>query len=476
MSTRFRAIGAEMAEMETDSLPDCYIKTDVYLKARSFGQSREVFFVGRTGSGKSAILTMIRQEKRDKTRTLSIAGDEFGLELLGSSQEVSELPRGSRQLAFKALWKYVIIINILKTAYGRNSSTWLNLLYGNSKMAYDILAKFGELAVEQMTLTDQIFSFLRCIRELSFGPVGSIKFHKASGDSQQEQLFRIFKRLAEFQKNDLGPLLKGRFIHVLIDDLDRNWSGSEENKDLARALFETVIELSDAFHDSVRFVVALRTDIFRQLRFPQIEKIRPYIVEIQWGEEQLKQIVERRLETFWGRQSGDPSRAFPMRVGRQEFYQYLVERTLRRPRDIISFLNLMIQEANARRAKSFEYSIIRDAEKLYSRYRTEALVDEWNLVHPRIQRMIDGFAGISGTFGYDTIQRICESDDHNPKQMIDALYEVGFLGFRPERNAKVRFSFFSPRAPGYDHAYQVNLAFHSYLAEKAEELGRDPEP
>lgn len=462
-------IGFESAEQEAEDLPDYYFDNDYYQKAASFSRKHsEFFFIGRTGSGKSAILEMIRQKKGDSLRVINVTEEDFAVQFLLSSPEVSNIPTQYRQLAFKTLWKYVIIVNILKSLYG-NDYRWTNLIHGSNKDAYMLLNRFGELTREQKTFTDQVISFLQRIQEISIASIGGIK--KTPGEAKNE-LYDLFKILHDFERQSLAEHLSKKYLYILIDDLDKNWTGSQDNIDLIQCLFNCIIELGTRFYGNIKFVVALRVDIFRQLNFHQTEKVRPYVTEINWYNNQLREIIELRLTSYWKCSLERALSRFPRTFKGEDTLDFLIQRTMRRPRDLINFVNLCINEANMKSARYVSRASVRAAEKRYSRFRIEALLDEWKYVYPQLEVWIDSFAGRKFTITYSELKKIFEYEDKPIKEIIDSLYEVGFLGYFSPENDKINFSFISRGKPGFDHTYHIHVAFYSYLDERAEELGR----
>jgi len=480
---RLELIGSEVAEMESEELSDIYVENIYYDKASSFSKSnRELFFIGRTGSGKSAILEMIRHKKGDEARVIDISEEDFAVQLLLSSEEVTNISPQFRQLAFKTLWKYIIITNILKKIYGGDTHKWSSLIYGEGKEARELLKIFGELSINQQTLTDQIFSFLQKIQQISIMGVGVTK---ESNNSATNDIYSLFKILRNFEKESLASHVKGKFIYVLIDDLDKNWMGTSDNVDLIKCLFDCIVELGTSFYGDIKFVVALRTDIFKAIGFHQTEKIRPYVIELKWTNWQLKDIVERRLCSYWGVSAYTAWNRFPKHIKNEKVEDYFITRTMRRPRDVISFVNLTIREANTHHQRRITELAIDRAEKEYSRLRMEALYDEWKFVYPELLEWIEKFAGQEYILNYETIREMFECEDKTIKEIIDALYQVGFLGFITTKDENIenkkhkitsedniiKFKFLSKGAPGYNHIFHVNVMFISYLSERAEELG-----
>lgn len=464
-------IGKGTAEDEASELSEYYFDNEYYRKAKAFSKEHgELFFIGRTGSGKSAILAMIRNNKRNSSRVISITGDEFALDLLLRGDEISAIPESLRLLAFKSLWKYIIITNILKNIYGKDNHQWISFLYGDNRQGYNLLNRFEELSSEGKTrdFTDQVILFLNQIQKV-------IQNHQTANI----ELYKLFSFLKQFEKHELRKHIKGKYLYILIDDLDRNWSSAMIDKNrFISSLFECIIEMGREFYENIKFVVALRTDIFRQIEFHQVEKIYQYVIDIRWHNWQLEKIVEERLRTLWGVTLEDARSIFPQEIeihGKKEtdIFYFLISRTMRRPRDIISFVNLCIKEANFRGAKSISEKDVLSAEREYSRQRVKALVDEWKFAYEKLKDWIELFAGQKFVLDYSGISNIFTDETESIKKIIDILYEVGFLGYRSADDGnEIKFSFISNGNPGFDHKYYVHFAFRSYLKERAEEIGR----
>jgi hypothetical protein len=493
MPSKLQLIGSELAEVEADDLPDYYVENDYHTKASSFSKNdRELFFIGRTGSGKSAILEMIRRKpKGDSARVIDLTGEDFAFEFLLLSSEIKQISSQNRNIVFKALWKYVIIINILKNIYGNNSQIWNMFLYETDNNSYEMFKEFDELSNDDKTFTEQIFSFLECIQKFS----------------ETKDLYKLLKIIENFEKKELGKHINTKRLYILVDDLDKDWNPETDNVGLIKSLFECIIPIGTKFHENVRFVVALRTDIFKQINFHQTEKIRPYVIHLHWYNQNLEKIIIKRLISHWQNFLGikisedlpleravkeklvtEIASVFPDNIGNTKLKKvvnkkveldltYFIYRSMRRPRDIINFINLCITEANLQGTKYISEKNIVSAEKTYSRTRLEALVDEWQYLYPKLEDWIDNFA--SRKYSHITHDQLCDNfadeiknSEVSIKDIVDILYEVGFLGYRSPEDQEIKFSFISRGAPGIDHEYFVHALFYSYLNERTEQLGK----
>src|SRR5205823_5545717 len=79
------------------------------------------------------------------------------------------------------------------------------------------------------------------------------------------------------------------------------------------------------------------------------EKYQPLLLNLRWTKEELLSLLNRRIEKMVRRQyTKDPvtwSDLLPQQIHRQQTSDYLIERTMYRPRDLIVFFNFCIEQA-----------------------------------------------------------------------------------------------------------------------------------
>ena len=171
---------------------------------------------------------------------------------------------------------------------------------------------------------------------------------------------------------------------VLIDDLDRFWVEEPVLYELIRALLLEIYDWSRV--PNVKIVYALRDNVLHKLerdfqsRSYQREKLADQQMRLQWTRHELIDLANKRLAWLAGR-PGDASAPrldglLPKRTNkRSSGIDYLLDRTLNRPRDVIDFLNHASQLAVGK--SRFSWSILHGAEQPYSNGRLTALFDEW---------------------------------------------------------------------------------------------------
>ncbi|MCB0514400.1 MAG: hypothetical protein KDC60_08225, partial [Bacteroidetes bacterium] len=401
-----QSLGPAIAEDEvqqTYPLQYLYVNNSYKTKFESFNpENKEVFLIGRTGCGKSALLEMVRQKakKKDNSRVVSIGHQSakiehdltFSLPDLLDLSSVNSVPSQLRPLVFKSLWKYLIMINILRRIYDNDIKKFFRILEQNETV-YRFLEKYGGLN-EQLTIVDQVFSFLD---ELDRSLLGGFS-NKSDIEKRKyaKYIYDLYLELEKIENTEFSQEIKGKFIYMLFDDLDYRWAPDQRNKDLIRYLFETINLMNRKFSGRIRFIVALRTDIFRQLEFHQVEKIKPYVLEMRWDWQFILEIIKKRMSIIWNVRHLDPlQKFFPPEINGVPLSKYLTRRTLRRPRDIINFVNKIVEESSnfKRYGNQIPVFMIENAEKRYSRERMDALCDEWKFVYPNVRKWINRFAG-----------------------------------------------------------------------------------
>jgi len=133
---------------------------------------------------------------------------------------------------------------------------------------------------------------------------------------------------------------------ITIDKLDEDWIEDQFRFRLIRALIETSIDFYSNVKN-VKILVALRSDLLdRVLRYTrdsgfQEEKIRTSCLDLVWNQNQLTEVLDSRINVLVKNQYTKDRVTYkdvlPEKIGKQPTIEYMVDRTLLRPRDIIQF-------------------------------------------------------------------------------------------------------------------------------------------
>lgn len=212
----------------------------------------------------------------------------------------------------------------------------------------------------------------------------------------QTQLGRLNKMLTVLDEDVLDSAQ--HYTYVVIDDLDRDWVDERLAKQLIRCLFRTVLDLKRVEH--LKVLVALRTNIFEDLDFGlsggQEEKFRSLILKMRWTPGDLVALLDERTRVAAnlaevGQMEGVADVLPRANKSRGNPVDFLIERTLLRPRDAIAFVNETLRLSAGKTRLSWED--LASAELPYSENRLLALRDEWKRTYPDIDRVVGLFAG-----------------------------------------------------------------------------------
>lgn len=135
--------------------------------------------------------------------------------------------------------------------------------------------------------------------------------------------------------------------YVLIDRLDENWVEEGLRFLLIRALIETVRDFCRVRH--AKIIIALRYDLLdRVLKVSrgggfQEEKYESLYVDLRWSKEHLTRLLDTRINRMVRQQytSAAVTHAdvLPRLINKTPTIDYVLARTLMRPRDVIMFFN-----------------------------------------------------------------------------------------------------------------------------------------
>lgn len=424
ISRSAHSIGHTAAEDDDEFLFDCFVDVSSLRELRDM-ESSLMIALGRTGSGKTAI---IRYIERHSEHAALIDPIDMALHYVSNSDIMRFLHNIGADLDvfFQTLWKHTLCLQYIRARYDIKDEA-------KSRSIFDRIAEWAQRdksktrAVEYLRAWNGKFwiTMDENIKEITEKAEGKLaaelgadveKFKakanydkQLSRDRKAELVARARKIIAGEQVADLSKVMellgsedfrqtKSNY-YILIDKLDENWVDDSLKFRLIRALVEALKAMRKVH--GLKIVVALRTDVLeRVFQEPspsgfQREKYESYMSNIKWQKDQLKTLVNRRINSLYRRkytrENVNFEDLFPHQVGNKDSFDYILERTLYRPRDIISFINHCLDRSvgdanvNARH--------IREAEAEYSRQRHIAINDEWNNAFPMLPYIIKRLAG-----------------------------------------------------------------------------------
>jgi len=248
------------------------------------------------------------------------------------------------ELAYVSSWKYIVWVLLAKKvlSFGEPARYrlvdplfWRSIFNANIRYLRRFLRQnYGSIAPSFVEL---IADRARRIRSLK---VKDFELGADEGEDPSQRLGRSinFLNLA-LQDHVLAILLRERRYYLLFDQLDLGWDGTEETKQLLIGLIiaaRDVMRAAEKAGKRVRVVLFLRSDIYESLRFEDKNKLSPSVVELRWNERRLKQLVSKRIEVSANGTWEDVFADQCIMEGKPQL-DYIVERTMLRPRDMIQF-------------------------------------------------------------------------------------------------------------------------------------------
>lgn len=517
MSYKFRRnidIGSLDAESDKFLLTAFVEKDDLdILKDTS---DPKCIILGRTGVGKSALIRYLENTEENIVR---IEPESISLRHLSNSDIISYFQKleVKLDLFYKVLWKHIFIVELIKLCFHNNTSIsknfleWLREKFPDKKrkQAIDYLEKWEDKFWEH---TEYRVKELETSLETRFKEAlgGSLSFPditnlSASTEEEKKEAQKIKYEIinkaqrvinesqVEHIQSILEMLKSGDFtksqkrFFIIIDDLDKEWVANAIVYDLIKSLIETLKELSDI--PGVKIIIAVRTNILKKIfkynvnRGFQREKFQNLFIEIEWSKKELTELINNRLVQLMKGLYTNASPSIndilpPNHKKHGNAFEYMLERTFMRPRDLIDFFNKCIKNADDK--AKFSWEIIRIAEDEYSNERLRALNDEWLENYGNIQVLFKFLRGqnpqftkkeIEGKAGDYFLEMIT---NESYKELADALhyyftaygenfvvspilncilillYEIGLLGIKIAPDKKLEFIYNSYTA--YDES------------------------
>ena len=482
-------------EAETDSfLSSCFYESDVFKGLVNFDYSENNpdftrrIIVGRTGSGKTALLKQILGSDTIKIHDI-IEAENTVFEHINNNVFISGLmERGvDLRVFYKSLWLHVLLVKVINLVYRSSYESFFGyvkgLVGGNKKPYKPELAKEYLDSYKDNFFNDDIVLEIskRMQTELSStigdGPLSGTG--KLSGESlrkiQAATSSYVSKELLIKQK-ELIKIIKEEFsnekqirVVISIDDLDKSWlSASNIRYDFINALLEAFKELLDI--KSVKILISIRTDIIMGIynnSLRQNEKDQSLIYAISWNKCEIRRILDNRINHLVKNQyrsSKDVtfSNIFNFKVLGERADEYIINRTMLRPRDAINFVNLCLAECDG--SVVLNEDIVLEAEEKFYSVRKKALITEWKSIFPHIDDYLDSLSFIKDKLfcvhSLDNKEQVLnyllsrpndkpDDDEHNGRlldfeKLIKVWFVVGIIGIKKSENITIYSSFEKP--------------------------------
>lgn len=361
---------------EDDAVLDYFLSTDAVERIAS---GKSFLVLGRKGTGKTALVRYFSESKASGTsRPLSLRGYPWSI-------HAQRIDRGASEIeAYVSSWRYLIAVELasLLLSNPRSSLTWksevlskfLEENYGGSQPDLNKILQPKKLSFSKFNITPSILG----------NQIGGVELERKTGD---HNLGLELNALSDSIMDAILAAAKDLGITSLnlhFDELDQGLDRLDDER--RRMLIGLVLAAREVRRESssseitVNPVVYLRSDLWDEMSFSDKNKISQTLtLHLNWSSDELLNLINERLRAKLGSSASWDSVSGPeLMRGSQPKWNHVLARTFNRPRDVIQFLNIALNEAKKRNDPStviINEDIVssRDA---YSAYLKNELDDE----------------------------------------------------------------------------------------------------
>lgn len=415
------------------SKPTIFVRTPA-LVAAADRASKKCFFVGRRGTGKTAITYFLSSSAHSYVQIHPLSfvplSASLGLDTL----------RDTRQRPFRSL-----VACFTRAIADEAVCEWAR----RKSLKLDNLP--DELTRERQFIED--FDFDRRLLAFQTDMEQALSPH-----AEKEWLKQMNRARDVAHAADALGLSEGQSATILLDRLDEAWDGSDKAVVFLMALMHACVQMTSA-NKAIRVLLFLRENIFERVRQVDNEfaRLETSVVSLDWSRPLLLEFIERRLQAGLATKpalGGETWDCFfettPSQSSRSLVFDFCQER----PRDVLTYCSFAIDSAQAQGHTSVRIEDLQAARRRFSESRLKDVGDEYSENYPHLDLVLARFYGLGNEFTVGAvtglIQKLLVDAEvkqgcatwlfrHTaPEAFIELLYNVGFCGIRTDEGVVYR--------------------------------------
>ncbi len=338
------SLGDSVAENELQTLAEYYLRTDQYKRAAR-GEVNMV--VGRKGTGKTALFAQLRDDKRANVRNIVVDLKPEGYQLIRLKEDVLDyLAEGAKTHLITALFEYLFYLEICYKLLEKDRDKHMR-----DARLYEPYRKLLEM---YNAVSSGEGDFSERLLGLSQRLIGDFKIRFGTTTNQRltatEVTELVYKRNIRDIRNIVSAYLDFKdSVWLLFDNLDKGWSPhglTPADVMILRCLIDAARkiqrELQRDKHD-FHCIVFVRNDVYQLLVEASADYGKESRAVLDWTDpDLLREMIRRRLirNSLPGKTPFDRvwSQICVSHYRGDETSQYLIDRSLMRPRNLIKLL------------------------------------------------------------------------------------------------------------------------------------------
>ncbi|WP_133622990.1 P-loop ATPase, Sll1717 family [Erwinia sp. LJJL01] len=440
--------------------------------------------LGRKGAGKTALFRHLTTNpslflKQDEILVpLSFEDYNWSVHSLLKNELAAE------SLSYKQSWRFVILIEVIKAYFRHLKEKNINIPKELSKAQEVINKIFNEplpsisniigkklLSLGKISLPKAGVGFNDDGFESLDLDGGEISFETIKNDEDLKEKLRTnidyFITYFETVIQSISPM-KAK-IFICFDRIDEAWDNIsvEVSRKVIAGLVTAADSMTPKYKGFIRPIIFLREDIFEVLSINDSNKLREDCgALLHWDKESLVKLLLKRIN-YYAQQKGIPLiNNIDIIFNKDEMRQrlkpinYIIKRSMMRPRDLISLMDKTIRSMKDAKNDPFEESIetsdkldvdfIYQAEPKYSEWLRQEIIDEWSVQRPEIISLLAAIQNNSLTnFTKERIiTEMKKIDDNYNEEKINSqlrfLFEISLIGFKIGQSTIWKYKSFYP--------------------------------
>ena len=433
-------LGSPAAENEISELKSYYVATAEYDEAL---KGTIQLAVGRKGSGKTALFYRIRDKKRENRKNIVLDLKPGSHQLKGFKNILKRIIDDSVLEEFAiAFWEYVLLLEICHKLLERDKTSHLtdpNLFEPYARLKEvcrnDLLVGEGDFSERMLELVDRVGDQFT----LHYGSEPVIQIQK------KDMLEIIYDHDIKQLRDVLADYVQNKEeVWMLFDNIDKGWPthGVEPlDIQILRTLLEANRKIKGLLsRRKVRActIVFVRSDVYELLVDQSPDRGKETKVSLDWTDAELLPEFLRLRILYRGRHfSNDAefdevwSRICVSHVDGVPSAEYLIERSLMRPRNLLIMTKHCRSNAINLRHKQISEDDVRKAARTYSADIANDIGLEIRDVYPSAEDLPYYFIGAPARLNLADIRdRLTDSPvlKGEWKRVVQVLLWFGFLG------------------------------------------------